>query len=177
MHTTPAAAPSTGRTFPHIPAGTGQAYNVIGELLTIKVTSAETEGRFAVLELTSPPGGGPPLHTHPSAETFTILEGAFEFSGVRDEQIYTIRAAPGDTVFIPADAPHTYKVVGDTPGKTLLVLAPGDEMIAFFAEAGVPADGQAPPAPAGPPTEAAIGRMIAIAGKHGLAFVGPPPGP
>jgi quercetin dioxygenase-like cupin family protein len=164
-------------TFPHVPAGGGQAYNVIGELLTIKVTSAETGGHFAVLELSSPPQGGPPLHTHPSAETFTIQEGTFEFSGMRDGRVYAIRANPGDTVFIPAAAPHTYKVVGDAPGKALLILAPGDEMLAFFTEAGTLVDGPTPPAPAGPPPEAEIGRMLAIAGKHGLEFVGPPPGP
>ena len=55
MSTALIAAQSTGRTFSHIPAGAGQTYNVIGELLTIKVTSAETGGRFALLELTSPP--------------------------------------------------------------------------------------------------------------------------
>ncbi len=53
--------------FPHVPAGTGHAYNVIGTVLTVKLTSAETGGRFAVLELRTPPKGGPPLHTHRSA--------------------------------------------------------------------------------------------------------------
>jgi quercetin dioxygenase-like cupin family protein len=171
MHPVHPVVTTTSQTFPHIPQGAGQAYNVIGERLTIKVTSDETGGRFAVLELASPPQGGPPLHTHPSAETFTITEGTFEFSGLRDGERYTIRATPGDTVYIPAEAPHTYTVIGDTPGKSMLVLAPGDEMVAFFAEAGVPIDGQVPIGPAGPPTEAEIGRMIAIAEKHGLAFM------
>ena len=158
---------ATARRFPHVPAGTGRAYDVIGELLTFKVTSADTGGRFTVVELLAQPGGGPPLHTHPSAESFTILEGAFEFTGLEGGEPYTIRAAPGDTVYIRGGAPHAYKAVGATPGKTMLVLTPGTEMEGFFAEAGVPVTGERP-AEAGPPD---IPAMIAVAQKHGLAFV------
>jgi len=160
---------ATVRRFPHIPAGTGETYNVIGELLTFKVTSKETDGKFSVMELLAEPGGGPPLHTHPSAETFTILAGEFAFSGLDEGEQYTIRATPGDTVFIPGGAPHTYKAVGETAGRTMLVLTPGTEMERFFAEAGVRVGaGQA--APAGPPD---IPAMVAVAEKHGIAFVAP----
>ena len=98
---------ATVRRFPHVPAGAGETYNVIGELLTLKVTNAQTDGAFTVVELLARPGGGPPLHTHPSSESFTILEGEFEFTGLACGQPYTFRAVPGDTVFIPAAAPHT----------------------------------------------------------------------
>ncbi len=160
---------ATERKFPHIPAGTGEIYNVIGELLTFKVTSEQTGGAFTVNELRAQPGGGPPLHTHPSAETFTILEGQFEFSGLDEGEGYTIRATPGDTVFIPGGAPHTYKAVGDTPGRAMLVLTPGTEMERFFTEAGVRVTGEQL-APGGPPD---IPAMLATAEKHGLAFFGP----
>lgn len=158
------------RTFPHVPAGAGTTYNVIGELITFKVTQAETNGASTVVELIAQPGGGPPLHTHPSAESFTILEGEFEFTGLEDGKPYTIRAKPGDTVFIPAGDPHAYRAVGATPGKTLLVFTPGAEMERFFAEAGTPVrHGQ--PADSGP---ADLPALIAVAEKHGLAFL--PPG-
>ncbi len=157
------------RRFPHIPAGAGEAYAIIGELLTFKVTNAHTDGKFTVVELLAQPGGGPPLHTHPSAESFTILDGAFEFTGLDDGAPYTFRATPGDTVFIPGGAPHTYKAVGETPGKTLLVFTPGVEMERFFAEAGVRVTGAAHAAPAPPDIPA----LIAVAEKHGLTFFGP----
>ena len=48
---------ATARRFPHVPAGTGRAYDVIGELLTFKVTNADTGGRFTVVELLAQPGG------------------------------------------------------------------------------------------------------------------------
>ena len=178
MHSAPAAAPSTGGKFPHIPAGEGQAFDIIGELVTLKAISAETGGAFTVMELTSPPQGGPPLHTHPSAETFTILEGEFEFSGIDQGALYAIRATPGDTVFIPGGAPHTYKTVSATPGKTLCVFVPGVEMERFFAEAGTPVtDPSTPPVAAGPPDEAQIAQVIAVAKKHDIEFVAPPPAP
>ena len=157
------------RRFPYVPSGTGETYDVIGELLTFKVTPAQTNETFAVVELLTQPGGGPPLHTHPSAESFTILEGVFEFTGLDDGTPYTIRATPGDTLFIPGGAPHTYKAVGSTPGKTLLVFTPGVEMERFFAEAGVRVTGAEPAAPAPPDIPA----LIAVAQKHGLTFLGP----
>jgi quercetin dioxygenase-like cupin family protein len=155
------------RRFPHVPAGTGETYNVIGELLTFKVTAAETNGAFTVVELLAQPGGGPPLHTHPSAESFTILEGEFEFTGLDGGQPYSFRASPGDTVFIPGGAPHTYQAVGDTPSKTMLVLTPGVEMEQFFAEAGVRVT-PGEPVPSGPPD---IPALLAAGKKHGLVFL------
>ena len=160
---------ATMRRFPHVPAGAGEAYAIIGERLTFKVTNADTGGQFTVVELLAQPGGGPPLHTHPSSESFTILEGEFEFTGLEGGEAYTIRAAPGDTVFIPGDAPHAYAAVGDRPGRTMLVFTPGTEMERFFAEAGERvAPGE--PIPSGPPDFPAL---IAAGQRHGLAFVGP----
>ncbi len=160
---------TTARRFPHIPAGTGETYDMYGELLTFKVTSAETGGTFTVIELAARPGGGPPLHTHPSAETFTILEGAFAFTGLEDGEEYTIRATAGDTVFIPGGVPHTYKAVGETPGRTLLVLTPGEEMERFFTAAGV----RVTERPATDADRLAIPAMIAVAQEHGLTFLPP----
>lgn len=156
------------RRFPHVPAGSGETYNVIGELLTFKVTSADTNGVFTVVELLAQPDGGPPLHTHPSAEAFTILEGEFEFTGLDGSRPYSFRATPGDTVFIPGGAPHTYKAVSDTPGKTMLVLTPGVEMEQFFVEAGVRVTPGGPIASAPPDIPA----LLAAGQKHGLVFLG-----
>lgn len=72
---------------------------------------------------------------------------------------------------MPGGAPHTYKTVGPTPGRALLVLAPGSAMERFFAEAGTPVNGRANlEAPAGPPSADQIARLFAVAGRHGIAF-------
>ncbi|HET8630937.1 MAG TPA: cupin domain-containing protein [Thermomicrobiales bacterium] len=165
---------TTDRRFTHVPAGGGPAYSIIGEVITFKVTGAETGDTFSVMALTSPPGGGPPLHTHAAAETFTVVEGELEFSGLDDGEPYAIRATPGDTVYIPGGAPHTYRNAGATPARALAVLAPGGAMERFFAEAGTPvSDRAAPAAPAGPPSEAEVARHMAIAGRHGIVFLPP----
>lgn len=156
------------RRFPHVPAGAGECYNVIGELLTLKITNAETDGAFSVIELVAQPGGGPPLHTHPSSESFTILEGEFEFTGLDQGQLTTFRAGPGDNVFIPAGAPHTYQAVGGSPARTMLVLVPGREMERFFADVGVRVT-PGEPAPSGPPD---IPALLAAGQNHGLRFLG-----
>lgn len=158
--------------FSHVAAADGETYAIIGESLTFKLTNATTGGAFTVVELESLPGGGPPLHTHPSSEIFTILEGEFEFTCVEDGVSTTIRARPGDTVFIPGHAPHAYTVCGETPGRTMLVFTPGDEMERFFVEAGQLVTPGEPFAPL-PPDFPAI---MAAGARQGLAFVLPGPG-
>lgn len=165
---------TTNGRFPHVPAGGGNAYHVIGELITIRLSSAQTGGVFAVTALLARPGGGPPLHTHPAAEVFLIQDGAFEFTGLDTGQPYIVRATPGETVFIPGGAPHTYQCVSPTPGRALGVLAPGGEMERFFAAVGTPVtDRSAPPPPAGPPSAAEIAAHVALAEQHGIVFLPP----
>jgi quercetin dioxygenase-like cupin family protein len=153
--------------FAHVRAGAGETYNVIGELLTFKVTNAETDGAFTAVELLAQPGGGPPLHTHPSSEIFTILEGEFEFTGLADGEPYAFRALPGDTVYIPGGAPHAYRAVGVVPGRTMLVLTPGIDMERFFKEAGVLVAADC----SGSREVPGIPEMIAVGEKHGLTFL------
>lgn len=163
---------ATGRRFPHIPAGAGAAYSLIGELITFKITSAETGDTFSITELTSQPQGGPPLHSHPAAEAFIILEGEFEFSGLDGEVPYTFCGAAGDIVYIPGGAPHTYKTVSTTPAKALGVLVPGGEMERFFTEGGTPVSNKSLlTAPSGPPDEAERARHMTIAKRHGIVFL------
>jgi hypothetical protein len=42
---------TTDRRFPHVQAGGGTAYSLIGELITIKVSSAETGDTFSMTGL------------------------------------------------------------------------------------------------------------------------------
>lgn len=159
---------ATKRRIAHVPTGTGDKVGVIGEQFTFKVTQAETNGAFSMIEMLAFPGGGPPVHTHPSAETFVILDGEFQITGIHDGKPYTLRAGAGDTVFVPEGEPHTYQAVGDGPGRTMLLFAPGLEMESFFAEAGFPItdESSAPPPPDFP-------AMIALAEKHGMVFLPP----
>lgn len=118
--------------YTYIPAGmpNERVLNIFGDLVTIKVAGAQTDGKVTVIHGETPPKGGPPLHTHVSdSETFYVVEGEFLF--VLDGE--KIIASAGSTVFIPAGVVHQYQNVGEDFGKLLLVVEPAglDE---FFIE-------------------------------------------
>jgi len=63
----------------------GKALFVLGDIVTFKLSAAETNSAYSLIEIISVPGGGPAsLHTHSPQETFWILEGDYEIYG-RDE--------------------------------------------------------------------------------------------
>lgn len=154
-----------------VPVDGGEAFNVVGERITFKATTADTGDSFFLFEMIAR-AGGPPPHTHPSSETFSILEGEIDFSVIEDGVVKTIHAVPGETVCIPAGAVHTYYVAGATPCRCLAVLVPGNDLEGFFREIGTPiAPGQ--PEPTG---TFDIPAMLAAADRHGLVFMLPEAG-
>src|SRR6267143_7237964 len=48
--------------------------SVAGGTYTILVTGEQTGGRYCLIDMLVPPGGGPPPHRHDFEEMFTILE-------------------------------------------------------------------------------------------------------
>ncbi len=152
--------------------GEGQAYLIGPEMVTIKFPGAETEGAHVVIEIETPPGGGPPLHTHVAQEIFSVLEGEFEFPTVRDGRKETTRATAGSVVHVPGGIPHTYHNVGLGRGRLLGVLSPATEMEGFFKEAGVPIDDPAHD-PAHRPTSAPfdLDRFLAVCHKYHIRIV------
>lgn len=146
----------------------GEHLLVVTDVLTIKATGQETGEQMLVVEGRVPPGGGPPvLHRHTPAETFYILEGEFVFSMAdSDRRLRVQTARVGDVVAIPPMLWHSYKNVGNVPGKYIAVLSPAG-MEAFFREIGHPvSDPLNPPRPSGPPSEAQIQQMMAIIMKY-----------
>jgi quercetin dioxygenase-like cupin family protein len=91
--------------------------SVAGGTYTILVSGAETAGRYCLIDMLVPDGGGPPPHRHDFEEMFTLREGELEFTFRGQTQI--VRA--GSTVNIPANAPHAFK---NRSGKLLATLAP-----------------------------------------------------
>lgn len=146
----------------------GQAENLphiglVGDTYTITVTGEDTHGRFCVIDMHIPPGGGPPLHRHDFEETFILLEGEMEatFRGQKS----MVRA--GDTINIPANAPHRFRNTSAEPAHAICVCSPaGQEK--FFMEVGVPvATRTTPPPKLSQSKEAAfIQKVIALAPKY-----------
>jgi quercetin dioxygenase-like cupin family protein len=77
---------------------------ILGDTYTILLTGRDTAGRFCLIDMHIPPGGGPPPHRHDFEETFTVLVGELEFTfrGVKQ----TVRS--GETINIPSNAPHLF---------------------------------------------------------------------
>lgn len=118
----------------------GEALFVLGDVVTFKITAAESDNAYFLTEIVSVPGGGPAfLHTHVPQETFWILEGEYEVYG-QDEhgEKYAIEATTGATVHVPGNVPHGFRNVGDTTGRLLAIYAPVVHQPEFFAEIGVP---------------------------------------
>lgn len=120
----------------------GRHIGIVGDTYTILVSGKDTAGRFCLIDMFVPPGGGPPPHRHDFEETFSLLEGELElvFRGTKQK----IRG--GETVNIPANAPHQFHNASDQPARMLCVCAPAgqDE---FFLELGIPVATRTTPPP------------------------------
>src|ERR1700743_805574 len=134
IRTLTVARPASDQARPHVVLG--------GDTYTMTISGDDTNGRFCVIDMHIPPGGGPPPHRHDFEETFILLEGELEatFRGKRS----LLRA--GDTVNIPSNAPHRFQNISSTPVRMLCICSPaGQEK--FFAEVGVPVATRTTPPP------------------------------
>ena len=61
---------------------------------------------------TAEPGYAAGLHCHPYLEVLHILEGTAE-AWLEDQEAHPVRLEAGDTIALPPDVPHSFRVVGD----------------------------------------------------------------
>ena len=110
--------------------------------IRVRLRSEQTGGALGVVENVAPAGWpGPPLHHHDFDETFYVLDGALEFQLGEDRRT----AGPGEVVFAPRGAVHTFANHGTEPARYLLVITPaGFER--YFARLGAELAGEDAPA-------------------------------
>jgi quercetin dioxygenase-like cupin family protein len=148
-------SPDTDDSLPHL--------GVVGDTYTILVSGADTAGRYTLIDMHVPPGGGPPPHRHDFEEMFTILDGEIEltFRGV------STVATAGETINVPANAPHVFRNVSDHPARLLCLCSPAGQE-EFFKEVGVPVAHRTEPPPAldDAATGAFIAKAVALAPKY-----------
>ena len=94
-------------------------------------------GRFCIIDMFVPPGGGPPPHRHDFEETFIILEGEVDATFRGNKMV--VRA--GDTVNIPSGAPHQFHNSSDKPARILCICSPAG-LEDFFMQVGTPVEGR-----------------------------------
>jgi len=128
------AQPDTDQKIPHI--------GVVGDTYTILLTAKDTAGRFCLIDMHIPPGGGPPPHRHDFEETFSVLEGELDvvFRGAK----HVLRA--GQTINVPANAPHQFHNFSSQPVRMLCICSPAGQE-EFFIEVGVPVATRTTPPP------------------------------
>jgi mannose-6-phosphate isomerase-like protein (cupin superfamily) len=141
-------------------------YWLNGHSITILAGSAETEGRYDLVEGWSEPGIQVPLHRHGRySEQIYVLEGELTvWAGPRK-----VVLGPGDDVFIPAGMAHTWVVTSKVPSRGLAVASPSG-FARLVMEAGTPDDGGGVPPSA--PTDLELLRRVSA--EVGDEILGPP---
>jgi quercetin dioxygenase-like cupin family protein len=147
----------------------GKKFWVLGDTYTFHTKGAETEGQIAVLEISAPPGSGPPLHSHTrESEAFYVIEGEFSFQ-YGDERM---AIKQGAFLYQKKGIPHTYKNVGNSTGRLLFTIIPAG-FEDFFAEVGIPIENEATFSPPSMDT-IDITKIVTIAHeKYGLNVIMP----
>ena len=149
------AQPETSRNMAHV--------GVVGDTYTILLSAKDTAGKYCLIDMYVPPGGGPPPHRHDFEETFSVLEGELDvtFRGVKQ----IVRA--GETIHVPANAPHQFHNSSSQPVRMQCICSPAGQE-EFFLEVGVPvATRTTPPPPLDEAAEAALkAKMLALAPKY-----------
>jgi quercetin dioxygenase-like cupin family protein len=115
---------------------------VVGDTYTILIRGEDTNGRYALIDMLIPAGGGPPPHRHDFEEMFHVLEGEVEVT-IRGQ---VSKASAGETVNVPALAPHSFHNPTDQTIRLLCLVAPAG-LEAYFAEFGDPVPNRTSPAP------------------------------
>jgi quercetin dioxygenase-like cupin family protein len=147
-----------------IVSGRGEGHSVpnpLGAAIEFKARADETAGAITAFESAVAPGEGPPLHVHAvENEVLYFLEGRFRLR-IDD----TVRDAPsGSFAFIPKGVPHTWRNVGDAPGRFLAMFMPAAPGMERFFErfSAVAGDGSVAEA------------FATLADAAGMKVVGPP---
>jgi quercetin dioxygenase-like cupin family protein len=135
----------------------------MGALFTIHVDSSDTNGAFALFEVSGRPGLEPPLHMHRNEdELFYVLEGRVLVTRGHDQLVLE----PGDSGFLPRMVPHTFRMLSEH-ARTLTYVTPGG-FEDFFRTLGRPAERLTPdPNPPAPN----FARIREVAAAFGITFV------
>jgi len=158
------ARPDEDQSLPHI--------GLVGDTYTILVDGQDTAGKYTLIDMHVPPGGGPPPHRHDFEEMFTVLDG--EVRATFRGQTITVKA--GETINIPANAPHSFTNAAATPSRLLCMCAPaGQEQ--FFTLVGQPVATrtQAPPPLTPDEQQQVIAKSRSLAPQYDTELLPPPP--
>lgn len=146
----------------------GPKYRLANNLITFKVTAADTRGYYALFEITSPPGQGMSAHRQRyEDESLWVLEGTYRLA-IGNE---AVELDAGGYAFVPRGEAHSLTNSGADEARLLSLVTPGGIQERFIAEAGERVTG-----PAGDVAADAAqtwSRIAAIAQKYGIDILPP----
>ena len=91
-------------------------------MLIVKTDADAAGGAFALVDLRAARGYETPYHVHyEEEEYFYVLDGEIERHYGDGESVV---AGPRDTVFLPRDVPHGFRVVSDDSLRMLATVTP-----------------------------------------------------
>ena len=128
------AKPETDEALRHV--------SVVGDTYTVLLEGEQTNNHYSLIDMYIPQHGGPPPHRHDFEETFMVLEGEIEatFRG----QTSAVKA--GETLHIPANAPHRFTNALPEPARSLCICSPAGQE-EFFLTIGDPVPTRTSPPP------------------------------
>ncbi len=139
----PIPADDPSRNLTHAHAETDPHIGLVGDTYTVLLAAKDTAGKYCLIDMHIPPGGGPPPHRHDFEETSTVLNGEIEATFRRRKDH---RHKAGETIHIPANAPHQFTNTADQPARMLCICAPAGQED-FFAQMGVSVPTRTTPPP------------------------------
>ena len=106
-----------------VPHGKGQMFpDLENETDEVKLTAAQTEGRYTIQDELWHPGFDVPPHFHKEhAEVFYLMDGQVEWTVGGETHLMSA----GDLVYIPANTVHSVHVVGNKDAHMLFIYQPG----------------------------------------------------
>ena len=145
----------------------GEAYWLLGMLEIVKISGADTNGEYGLIEVTVRAGEGSPWHVHPDEdEWFYVLEGEFTV-WVGDT---ALALTAGSFAFGPKGIPHTF--IAEKEGAKALIGFQPFLFEGFLHEVGEPARERVLPPPLAAPPDMA--KLIPIGSRNGIEILGPP---
>ena len=143
---------------------------VVGDTYTILLTGDDTAGRYTLIDMHVPAGGGPPPHRHDFEETFSVLDGEVELTFRGEHMI----ARAGETVHVPANAPHAFTNSASRPARLLCICSPPGQENMFLAVGAPVATRTEPPPELDAAAQAAfIGKAQALAPQYRTELLRP----
>jgi quercetin dioxygenase-like cupin family protein len=139
-----------------------------GGYFKVLISPEETQGNFALVDMTLPRGVEPPVHLHTREdETFYMLEGEVTFQ--IGEKITKVKA--GESIFAPRQVPHQFEITSPTV-RFLTLITPGN-FLEYFMQFSFPAaeEVQLMPPQGPPPAEHLAFMTTQLKEKYGVLFI------